>query len=282
MKKIRIIIACLFLACSVGVVAFVICSRDKTPSDASHFDLKEGTIELDQINLDQKDAYVSMSKNDIEGYNRWIPFYFSLSGKMSMSESQVESILEKKINSAILYKDNEVIYQTNHLVWSVYKVNDELYNLTLVLIPELSECLFDEIQPVTHIELNMISGDSQKYTLSNYLIEQKETLPENLFSISVSSMETEISDEFTARVNYGIETNGKEIKEFSLEYPPEFSDVKSYEILDTEVEDKNTVYSVSLQLSKDSRKSMFRPFLKIEYDDGKLGYLVPAVPVYFR
>lgn len=63
----------------------------------------------------------------------------------------------------------------------------------------------------------------------------------------------------------------------------DFSNVTCYKITDTvQSEDDRNTYSVALQLSENSSKSVFRPFLKIEYNNGNSGYLVPSVPVYFR
>ena len=51
-----------------------------------------------------------MSKNDIDGYNRWLPFYFTFSEKSNTDASQVETILSEKIKNAILYADGKVIF----------------------------------------------------------------------------------------------------------------------------------------------------------------------------
>ena len=108
-------------------------------------------------------------------------------------------------------------------------------------------------------------------------------LTAKLFSVSLCSMESDISEDLIAGANYGIDKNGNEITKFSLEFPKEFSNITDYKINDTvqSADDRNT-YSVALQLSKNSSKSVFRPFLKIGYNNGQSGYLVPSVPVYFR
>lgn len=269
MKKIFKIIIPIFLLCIIGLVVF--------------FAFPQNSFDFSTLKLDQKNAYISMSKNDIDGYNRWLPFYFTFSEKSDIDTAQVEAILNEKIENVALYADNKIVYQTNQLIWSAYKVNDELYNLTLVLVPEISDFSFDGLKEITHIELSSDTNSSQKYELSSYMVKQKETLTDELFSVSLSSMESDISEDLIAGANYGIDKNGNKITKFSLEFPKEFSNVTDYKITDTvQSEDDRNTYSVALQLSENSSKSVFRPFLKIEYNNGNSGYLVPSVPVYFR
>ena len=57
----------------------------------------------------------------------------------------------------------------------------------------------------------------------------------------------------------------------------------SYVLANTnQTEDNETEYSVKIQLNGNYKKSVFRPFLKVTYNDGKSGYLIPSLPVYFK
>ena len=244
---------------------------------------KKNIFDFSNLKLDQQNAYISLSRNNVEGYNRWIPFYFSYYEEVDMDSSEVEEVLNENVKYANLYAGSEVIYSTERLVWSSCEVTNGNYNLTLVLIPELKEFMFKGIKVITHIELVSSTNEFQKYKLPNYIVEQRMTIDNEEFDISLSSMESDISENFIARANYGIAKKQNEITEIELDYPKDFLNVKNYKIVDiAESGDGNVVYSFDVQLTENSSKTIFRPFLKIEYNNGKLGYLIPAVPVYFR
>lgn len=277
-KTFTIISLILFL----GIISFISFNSKEKPVSNSPSPEKR-RLDVSKLKIDQENAYISLSSNDMEGYNRWIPFYFTFKENFDVDASKIDDMLTKKITSASLYADGKNIYQTTALKWSAVKLNNRKYNLTLVLNPELSDFKFDGVKTITHIELSFDSGSSKKYELPTYLIEQRPTVPEKLLSVCLSSTETEIAEDLTANAVYGIEKNENEINDFALDFPKSFSNIKSYKIVKTEQTDDNTMeYSITYQLDKNCPKTVFRPFLKVKYNNDESGWLVPSVPVYFN
>lgn len=234
------------------------------------------------LTLNQGEAYISISKNDIEGYNRWLPFYFSLSSKRNLTVEEVEKELSEEIDKAVLYTTNGELYSTDQLIWSAYEVAEKTYNLTLVLVPELDSLNSNGAINVESIVL--VSSDWEKsYNLPEYIVDERNTISSDELYVSLSSMESDIIENGTAYVNYGIFKNNNEISEFFLEYSKSFSPVIDYSIVnENQGEDDSIEYSVLVQLKENSEKTVFRPFLKVNYRKQKCGFLVPSVPVYFR
>ena len=264
---------------------FFLSKRLKNTNEESEilFSEKENIyLDFEHLTLDQEIAYISISKNDISGYNRWLPFYFTFSSEDDLTEKQVEKVLNDNIKKATLNTENGEVYSTQQLIWSAYKLENNQYNLTLVLIPELNTLVSDEPINIKYINL-YDSKDSYTYSLASYLVESKETIAEDEMYVSLSSMESDILEDYSVNVNYGIIGNGNKVSDFSLEYSNDFTPVLSYVLANTnQTEDNETEYSVKIQLNGNYKKSVFRPFLKVTYNDGKSGYLIPSLPVYFK
>ena len=279
-----ILIFSLFILCVIAEF-FFISKRLKDTSGESEilFSEKENIyLDFEHLTLDQEIAYISISKNDISGYNRWLPFYFTFSSEDDLTEKQVEKVLNDNIKKATLNTENGEVYSTQQLIWSAYKLENNQYNLTLVLIPELNTLVSDEPINIKYINL-YDSKDSYTYSLASYLVESKETIAEDEMYVSLSSMESDILEDYSVNVNYGIIGNGNKVSDFSLEYSNDFTPVLSYVLANTnQTEDNETEYSVKIQLNGNYKKSVFRPFLKVTYNDGKSGYLIPSLPVYFK
>mgnify|MGYP001155393619 CR=1 FL=1 len=158
-KTLKIIIPILFLC----IISFVSCKKQPVANNQT-----KSNFNISNLKIDQQNAYIALSANDMEGYNRWVPFYFSFSEKSDTKATEIENLLNKKITSVTLYSDDKNIYQTKQLIWSAFKLGDGKYNLTLVLVPELTEFKFDGIQTITHIELGYNSNSSKKYELPTY------------------------------------------------------------------------------------------------------------------
>ena len=151
-----------------------------------------------------------------------------------------------------------------------------------MLIPELNTLVSDEPINIKYINL-YDSKDGYTYSLASYLVESKETIAEDEMYVSLSSMESDILEDYSVNVNYGIIGNGNKVSDFSLEYSNDFTPVLSYVLANTnQTEDNETEYSVKIQLNGNYKKSVFRPFLKVTYNNGKSGYLIPSLPVYFK
>lgn len=279
-----ILIFSLFILCVIAAF-FFLSKRLKDTSGESEilFSEKENIyLDFEHLTLDQEIAYISISKNDISGYNRWLPFYFTFSSEDDLTEKQVEKVLNDNIKKATLNTENGEVYSTQQLIWSAYKLENNQYNLTLVLIPELNTLVSDEPINIKYINL-YDSKDSYTYSLASYLVESKETIAEDEMYVSLSSMESDILEDYSVNVNYGIIGNGNKVSDFSLEYSNDFTPVLSYVLANTnQTEDNETEYSVKIQLNGNYKKSVFRPFLKVTYNDGKSGYLIPSLPVYFK
>lgn len=245
--------------------------------------LKPDISELTNLKLDQGNAYISISSNDVSGYNRWLPFYFQVEGNNNLSERDVEAALKEKISSISLFsiKDEE-LYETEKLIWSACKIDDNVYNLTLVLIPEIESIDIDGIVQISKIILISKDNIKHEYILDCYLVEEKETIPEDEMYVSLSSIEATVQEDLTSQINYGIMQNKDRIMGFDIYYPKKFRDIVSYEIVQTDCVEENTVeYTVAVRLKEKDSKTVFRPFLKIKYDD-KIGWMIPSVPAYFK
>ncbi len=279
-----ILIFSLFILCVIAAF-FFLSKRLKNTNEESEilFSEKENIyLDFEHLTLDQEIAYISISKNDISGYNRWLPFYFTFSSEDDLTEKQVEKVLNDNIKKATLNTENGEVYSTQQLIWSAYKLENNQYNLTLVLIPELNTLVSDEPINIKYINL-YDSKDSYTYSLASYLVESKETIAEDEMYVSLSSMESDILEDYSVNVNYGIIGNGNKVSDFSLEYSNDFTPVLSYVLANTnQTEDNETEYSVKIQLNGNYKKSVFRPFLKVTYNDGKSAYLIPSLPVYFK
>lgn len=218
----------------------------------------------------------------MSGYNRWLPFYFKISCDENLNEGEVEEFLNENILKVSLYSSEEQkLYETEHLVWSACKIDDKTFNLTLVLIPELNS--FD-INGVKQIDKIMLASDKSfyEYKLNSYLIEQRETISESEMYVSLSSIEAIVQENLTTQINYGIVKRNYEISAFDIYFPKQFDDIASYQIMDIEVVEDNSVqYSIAITLNKKNSRTVFRPFLKVSYDD-HIGWMVPCVPVYFK
>ena len=80
--------------------------------------------ELAGLQIDQGDTFIAISRNDTDGYNRWIPFYFHLQTESDDGVEAVEALLNETITGATLYSSNgSKLYTTEELVWSVFRLD---------------------------------------------------------------------------------------------------------------------------------------------------------------
>lgn len=261
------------------IMAIVLCISRYS---ISRYSVKEKVFDFTNLTLDQGNAYISISKNDMSGYNRWLPFYFKISCDAELTEAEVEEFLNENVLNASLYSgEDQRLYVTEQLVWSACKIDDRIFNLTLVLIPELNSF---NINGVTQIDKIVLASEKSfcEYKLSSYLVEQRETISESEMYVSLSSITAKVPENLTTQINYGIMMKEYEISTFDIYFDKQFDDIASYQIMNAEVREDNSVYySVAITLNKKNSRTVFRPFLKVSYSD-HIGWMVPCVPVYFE
>jgi len=242
--------------------------------------------EFAKLILDQNDTFIALSNNDASGYNRWVPFYFFLQTDLDYNVEEVEAYLKENIAELTLYDEKNVaILTTNELIWSPYKLEENKYNLTLVIQADLNITTFNETTKLNKVVLD-IKGEKVDYLLDNYLIEARETISEDSLYSSQSTIETSIlEEELSSSINYGIA--GKEIesiRSLELHYPNGFANISSYAFETSEIDGTgNLVYHAKIYFSQPSNKVVFRPFIQVNYSNGDLGgWLIPALPAYIK
>lgn len=232
---------------------------------------------FDALTLDQGNAFIAISQNDGSGYNRWVPFYFHLSMDQAMSTEDVESYLKKYIQTASLdFGNTQGIFQSDELIWSAAEAGKGEYNLTLVLIPEVGELPLEGVGQIKTICLSGAAG-KHSYDLTNYVIEERPTVPESEMYVSLCGIVSFVEEDRTARINYGLEVNENQICAFGIDY--EFDDIVHYQI---KKENTGNTYAVTVMLKEGTSKTVFRPFLYVEDESGQKRWLIPSVPVYFE
>lgn len=236
-------------------------------------------FQFDALTLDQGNAFIAISQNDVSGYNRWIPFYFHLSVDRAMSTQDVENDLKKHIQTASLVFENaQGVFQSDELIWSAAEAGEGEYNLTLVLIPEVGELPLEGVERIKTIRLSGEDGE-RSYDLANYAIEERLTVPESEMYVSLCGIVSFVEEDRTARINYGFQVNENQVCAFDIDYAPQFDDIVRYQI---EEEDAGSTYAVRVLLREGASQTVFRPFLRVEDENGQSGWLIPSVPVYFE
>ncbi|NMM92846.1 hypothetical protein [Bifidobacterium oedipodis] len=263
---------CVFVA-AIAVIAMVFMYVQNMKSKSSISEFNSQTLELDQ-----NDAYVSLSKNDDSGYNRWIPFYFKSHFSNQLSESDIENELKNNIKEAKLYSKADMIYKTAELVWTVVKVAGEEQNLTLVLLPKVDECVFDNETRITRIEFICLDDKVLNYDFSQYILDQKETVDEKVLSITSTPMQSQVSDQGVASIDYEISGQTAEVSDVSYYYPNHFDQI---DITDKKIVKSEKGMQVQAKAKIRSEKIVFRPFVVVKIDNQSVN-LVPPVPTYFE
>lgn len=238
-----------------------------------------------KLSLDQNETFIALSSNDASGYNRWVPFYFTLQTDIDYDAEEVEGYLKENITELTLYDDKDVaVLTTDELIWSPYKLEEFKYNLSLVIQAELDITIFNEITKINKVALD-INGEKVDYVLENYLIEARETISEDSLYSSQSTFETSLSEEHYASINYGI--RGKDIeniRSIELQYPNGFANISSYSFETSKIDENGSlVFRTKIYFSQPSTKVVYRPFIQVNYENGETGgWLIPALPAYIK
>lgn len=275
MKKKNLSIVFIVLACFCGMIALYLHHNLPIHSINGH-----DTAVSSQLTLDQANAYIAISKNDDTGYNRWLPFYFKFDPGVDINDEDVERSLGRTFSSAAVYAGGQVVYRTTNLVWSSALSGGTVHNLTLVLNPTLQELPFNGTLELESIEL-ITKEDTKRYEMQQYLVEQHDTIADDLISVSLSSIGSQLRDNHTATINYGVSSHT--VNSMSLQYAQQYIDIDSYSFSEPSQGDNgDLVYTATIHLSARCSRTIFRPFLHVTYDSGQTGWLVPNVPVYIE
>lgn len=237
---------------------------------------------LDKLRLDQKEAYISISATNEEGYDRWLSFYLSLpNDSESLSDKEMEEKLREEIDSLSLYDKDELVYTADELIWAAVQTESGTYNLTLTVIPKIEELSGTFRKNIDRITFQSES-DSREFPLETCIIDAQETLPEEKFYISGSPMVTSIEDDLTDTLNYSIlvSDDAEEIKSVSLVYEDGFAGITDASIVQTSKKENELEYEATISFKQKETGIAFRPFLKIQTASGKEGLLVPPIPAY--
>jgi hypothetical protein len=288
MKKKNLIV--LFVLIAGGLLAGIIFATTNSKSaiesgeerldrDQNEISATISNMDLDSLRLDQGEAFIAISNNDMEGFNRWIPFFFSFQAKSDIETKYIEEFMYETINYATLYNGKNIICTTDELVWSVGSSSDNSYTITLIVLPDLDEL---EIDGIVEIDTLSFSTNDKivEYILPSYKIEARDTVPESDLYVSLSAIDAELEDDLIARIGYGIMQRNGKVENFELDYPANFANIEKYIITGIEEKEDGVVeYSVDLYFADLSTKVLYRPFIKVEYS-GKTGWMIPTVPVY--
>lgn len=237
---------------------------------------------LDKLRLDQKEAYISISATNEDGYDRWLSFYLSLPDDgESLSDKELEKKLRKEISTLSLYDKDGLVYTTDELLWASVQTDRGTYNLTLTVIPKIEELSGTFRKNIERITFQSES-ESREFPLDAYIIDAQETLPEEEFYISGSPMVTYIEDDLTDTLNYSIlaSDDAEEIESVTLVYEDGFAGITDASITQTEKKGNEISYEAAVSFYQKETGSAFRPFLKIKTVSGKEGLLVPPIPAY--
>ncbi len=278
-----IIVYVLFVNNSHSIEQMIEVSNTEVSQESYASDVNiENDFDFTNLTLDQGNAYIAFSENDITGFNRWLPFYFKITTDKELTADSAEELLNNNINQAKLYLNTNLeLYKTNQLIWSAYKVDDTTFNLTLVIIPEIDAL---NINGVTQIDRIVLSSESSyfEYDLGNYLIEQRETIPEDELWVSASPIEAIIEGDLTTDLYYSITQLKYNVDEFDIDFSEQYDEIKDYTVKDDIVIEDNIVeYTVEVSLKQQPNGTVFRPFIQVKYNN-QIGYMIPVVPVYFR
>lgn len=243
---------------------------------------KEDSSLLDRLRLDQKEAYISISVTNEEGYDRWLSFYLSLpNDSESLSDKEMAEKLREEIDSLSLYDKDGLVYTADELIWAAVQTESGTYNLTLNVIPKIKELSGTFRKNIERITFQSES-ESREFPLDAYIIDAQETLPEEEFYISGSPMVTYIEDDLTDTLNYSIlaSDDAEEIESVSLVYEDGFAGITDASITQTAKNGNEVSYEATVSFHQKETGIAFRPFLKIKTVSGKEGLLVPPIPAY--
>lgn len=243
-------------------------------------------IDMSSLIFDQGHTYISLSKNNDNGFNRWFPLYFRIKGNIDCTENEIEQALNKQIKKLSLTADDgTVIYLADELMWSALKLPNGIINLSL-MISLTDDCFRNKEQmKIQTITFLLNNNEIITYYLEHCVIEERDTLNSDNICVYESTIDTTYSEDLTALVDYGIQVkNGVKVASVEIDYPEYFADLDKYEIFTYNTNDDDECYSLTIayHFLLDHPKTMFRPFIKIVFEDGNTGWIIPPLPVFIH
>lgn len=236
------------------------------------------------LELDQNEAFIAISKNDISAYNRAFPFYFYLETQIDYEN---QSDLSRWINQlfqkvSLISLDGSVFFTTSTMAWAPFKLEPNKFNLTLMVFPKDDNLSWTGVQRIERIVF-WNGNDKWEVELPPYYVEERETIPETILMVTSSAMETSINDDLTAAVNWQISGSQKDIliNEFKLDWPKVYSNLESYMLSDITDSNEGRTFWGYVSFKEQDDKIVFRPFIEVNYL-GENVLLIPTVPVYIN
>lgn len=239
-------------------------------------------LDIDRLKLTQNSTYIALSSDNNTGYSRLIPFYFLFEADYDYTQEEITEMLNSSIEEVVLSFDEEsAFFSASDLFWGVNHISECKYNVTLSVVPSIDELSINGIINVDSI--SFISNDKEyKYDFTNFTIDIKETAEmESFFYSSVSPIESYLNEVFEATVQYGIVADSDfSIKGLELYYPNGFAGLVSYEILETTLDDNGLeLFTIHFRFISDVQSIVFRPFIKIYYDENEVGLIPVSLPM---
>jgi len=171
--------------------------------------------------LDQTEAFVAISANDNDAYNRALPFFFYLETQEDYENLEdLDQWLNTLFDYATLFSSEEtVLLKTSTMIWTPSKIEPHKFNLTLAVFPGNDALALDGVQQVTRIVFTNSNGD-MVFPLINYYFDQRVTITSPKLSVTSAPIEASLNSELSVTLNYRITPydDNLEISDFQLEW----------------------------------------------------------------
>ena len=247
------------------------------------FEDEKVTLNLSNLYNTQNETYLGISVNSDEGTDRWIVFYFSYTSSFIGRAQDIENTISEGLEKITILSNEELFFATEETVISVFDRSLGEYNITIAITPSIDELIFQEIIFVEQVILTFL-GHEYEFNFSCFMIEKKETLSQELFFSTNATIDTWISESLCVFLSFGIATASNNIiTSLSLSFPEGFASISGYEIKEHSLTETGDDFFV-IRLTFDKRRDgiIFRPFIRVEYDEGYYGWIIPVIPTYIH
>ena len=267
-----------FLSCIIAFSVFLTaCGKEEKPLETKRSDPFS-------LVLDQTEAFVAISANDNDAYNRALPFFFYLETQEDYENLEdLDQWLNTLFDYATLFSSEETEKKkTSTMIWTPSKIEPHKFNLTLAVFPGNDALALDGVQQVTRIVFTNSNGD-MVFPLINYYFDQRVTITSPKLSVTSAPIEASLNSELSVTLNYRITPydDNLEISDFQLEWPKVFSSLDEFVLLETVDSDEGRTFVFSLIFTREADKIVFRPFIKVSFM-GEEVFLIPTIPVYIN